>query len=131
VNLNKRIADLTEENEYYLETLNELKGKYHTYEQDKFNKKAFLEGIKLEKQEMDQSLELNEQEISILRIKITSLEIQLGELGEDKTNYQQQIVDLNKSREEIRSIAEERAREISMLLNKIADIEDHNLHYID
>ncbi len=131
MNLNKRIADLTEENEYYLETLNELKGKYHTYEQDKFNKKAFLEGIKLEKQEMDQSLELNEQEISILRIKITSLEIQLGELGEDKTNYQQQIVDLNKSREEIRSIAEERAREISMLLNKIADIEDHNLHYID
>jgi hypothetical protein len=38
VNLNKRILELTAENEYYLETLNELKGKYHHFEQEKFNK---------------------------------------------------------------------------------------------
>ena len=46
VNLNKRILELTAENEYYLGTLNDLRGKYHSFEQEKFNKEQFLEGIR-------------------------------------------------------------------------------------
>ena len=88
-NLNKRIKELTEENEYYLETLNELRGKYHTFEQEKFNKETFLEGIKLEKQEMETTIKGKEHEISQLRIKITTQEIELQQFSLDKTNYQQ------------------------------------------
>lgn len=80
VNLNKRIVELTAENEYYLETLNELRGKYHSFEQEKFNKETFLEGIRQEKVDMEKIIEAKEKVISELYVKIQVLEIELNNL---------------------------------------------------
>ncbi len=80
VNLNKRIVELTAENEYYLETLNELRGKYHSFEQEKFNKETFLEGIRQERVDMEKIIEEKERMISELHVKIQVLEIELNNL---------------------------------------------------
>ncbi len=80
---------------------------------------------------MDKRLEQKEKEISELQVKIGVLEIDLENLRLDKTNYQQQIIDLNKNREEIRSLAEDRARKIKLHLAKIDELEENNLNYVE
>ena len=64
-----------------------MKGKYHNYEQEKFNKESFLEGIRKEKEEIFKSIDIKEDEIKQLRIRIKKLEIDLGHTQDDKTNY--------------------------------------------
>lgn len=80
---------------------------------------------------MDKRIEQKEKEISDLQVKIGVLEIDLENLRLDKTNYQQQIIDLNKNREEIRSLAEDRARKIKLHLAKIDELEENNLNYVE
>ena len=80
---------------------------------------------------MDKRLEQKKKEISELQVKIGVLEIDLENLRLDKTNYQQQIIDLNKNREEIRSLAEDRARKIKLHLAKIDELEENNLNYVE
>ncbi len=80
---------------------------------------------------MDKRIEQKEKEISELQVKIGVLEIDLENLRLDKTNYQQQIIDLNKNREEIRSLAEDRARKIKLHLAKIDELEENNLNYVE
>lgn len=80
---------------------------------------------------MDKRIEQKDKEISELQVKIGVLEIDLENLRLDKTNYQQQIIDLNKNREEIRSLAEDRARKIKLHLAKIDELEENNLNYVE
>ena len=80
---------------------------------------------------MDKRMYVKEKEIADLRVKIKVMEIDLESLRLDKTNYQQQIIELNKNREEIRSLAEDRVKQIKAHLQKIEDLEELNLNYVD